>query len=70
VKGRSVLGGLVLGSAALAGAILFVRTKSAAEREHVDVYFGDGSMVSLQPGSAESDRLLPLARRVLAAARG
>ncbi|MEO8290163.1 MAG: hypothetical protein ABI649_04125 [Gaiellaceae bacterium] len=70
MKGRSVVGGLVLGSAALAGAILFVRTKSAAEGEHVDVYFGDGSMVSLQPGSAAGDRLLPLARRVLAAARG
>jgi hypothetical protein len=70
VRGRSVLGGLIVGSAALAGAILFVRTKSAAEREHVDVYFGDGSMISLPLGSTDGDRLLPLARRVLAAARG
>jgi hypothetical protein len=49
---------------------VFVRTKSAVEREHVDVYFADGSMVSLEPGSMDGDRLLPLARRALAAARG
>jgi hypothetical protein len=47
-----------------------VRTKAAVEREHVDVYFADGSMVSLEPGSAEGDKLLPLARRAIAAARG
>jgi hypothetical protein len=47
-----------------------VRTKSAVEREHVDVYFADGSMVSLAPGSADGDRLLPLARRAIGAARG
>ncbi|HVD65874.1 MAG TPA: hypothetical protein VNB65_03155 [Gaiellaceae bacterium] len=47
-----------------------MRTKSAVEREHVDVYFADGSMVSLEPGSMDGDRLLPLARRALAAARG
>ena len=49
---------------------MFVRTKSSIEREHVDVYFADGSMVSLEAGSADGDRLLPLARRALAAARG
>jgi hypothetical protein len=69
VKARSVLG-VVAGAAAIAGAIVFVRTKAAVEREHVDVYFADGSMVSLEPGSAEGDKLLPLARRAIAAARG
>jgi len=69
VKARSAAGLLAAG-AALAGAIVFVRTKSAAEREHVDVYFADGSMVSLEAGSSEGERLLPLARRALAAARG
>jgi hypothetical protein len=69
VQARSALGLLAAG-AALAGAIVFVRTKAAVEREHVDVYFADGSMVSLEPGSAHGDRLLPLARRALAAARG
>jgi len=38
VKARSAVGLLAAG-AALAGAIVFVRTKSAVEREHVDVYF-------------------------------
>ena len=69
MKARSAVGLLAAG-AALAGAIVFVRTKSAAEREHVDVYFADGSMVSLEAGSSEGERLLPLARRALAAARG
>jgi len=64
VKARSAVGLLAAG-AALAGAIVFVRTKSQVEREHVDVYFADGSMVSLEAGSAEGDRLLPLARRAL-----
>jgi hypothetical protein len=33
------------------------------------VYFDDGSMVSLVEGSPEADKLLPVARDVLAAAR-
>ena len=69
MKARSAVGLLAAG-AALAGAIVFVRTKSAVEREHVDVYFADGSKVSLESGSSDGDRLLPLARRALAAARG
>ena len=69
MQARSALGLLAAG-AALAGAIVFVRTKAAVEREHVDVYFADGSMVSLDSGTADGDRLLPLARRALAAARG
>jgi hypothetical protein len=69
VRARSVVGVLAAG-AALAGAIVFVRTKSALDREHVDVYYTDGSMISLNPGSADGDRLLPLARRAIAAARG
>ena len=69
MRARSAVGLLAAG-AALAGAIVFVRTKSAVEREHVDVYFADGSMISLEPGSTDGDRLLPLARRAIAAARG
>jgi hypothetical protein len=69
VRARSVVG-VVAGAAALAGVIILVRTKASVEREHVDVYFADGSMVSLEPGSAEGDKLLPLVRRAIAAARG
>ncbi|HEY7003833.1 MAG TPA: hypothetical protein VH281_06090 [Gaiellaceae bacterium] len=69
MKARNVVG-VLAGAAALAGAIVFVRTKASVDREHVDVYFADGSMVSLEPGSADGDKLLPLARRAIAAARG
>jgi hypothetical protein len=69
VKARSAVGILAAG-AALAGAIVFVRTKTSVEREHVDVYYADGSMISLERGASDGDRLLPLARRAIAAARG
>ena len=59
--------GVVAGAAA--GAALWLR-RAGAPREHVDVYYADGSMVSFAGGSPEGERLLPIARRVLAAARG
>jgi len=37
--------------------------------DRLDVYFDDGSFVTFGAGSPESARLLPLARRVLLAAR-
>jgi hypothetical protein len=58
----------VLTAAAAAGVALWRRRGRPAE--HVDVYASDGSMVSFEPGSPAGDRLLPLARRVLSAARG
>lgn len=54
---------------ALAGAAL-LRRRSARRRERVDLYFADGSMISLEQGGLEADRLLPLAHDVLFAARG
>jgi hypothetical protein len=62
-----VLAGLALAGAAAA---FLWGQRAAGSREHVDLYFADGSMVSFEPGSPEGDRLLPLARRALAAARG
>jgi hypothetical protein len=59
---------LLVGAAALGGYLW--RRRRAEPREHVDVYFSDGSMVSFAPGSPDGERLLPLARRALAAARG
>jgi hypothetical protein len=59
--------GLVAG--AVASGAYWLR-HPGAPREHVDLYFADGSMVSFVPGSPEGDKLLPIARRVLAAARG
>ena len=59
--------GLLAGAAG--GAALWLR-RGSAPREHVDLYFADGSMVSFPPGTPQGDRLLPIARRVIAAARG
>jgi hypothetical protein len=38
-------------------------------RTRLDVYFDDGSMVSLAAGAPDADGLLPHAEQVLAAAR-
>jgi len=51
-----------------AGSVLYRRSTSG-RRERLDVYFDDGSMVSFVEGSPEAERLLPVARDVLAAAR-
>ena len=56
------LGGMLAGTA-------FIR-RQTAHRDRADLYFDDGSMLSLANGSTGADRLLPIARRVLAEARG
>ena len=57
--------GLATGGLAVAA---FFRRSLERRRERVDLYFGDGSMLSLSDGSADGQRLLPLAREVLRAA--
>jgi hypothetical protein len=47
----------------------FVRRGAGRRRERVDLYYDDGSMVSLPDGSPESERLLALGRDALRAAR-
>jgi hypothetical protein len=59
--------GFVAGLAA--GTVLY-RRGAARKRERVDLYFDDGSMVSFGDGTPGAERLLPLARRILGAARG
>jgi hypothetical protein len=54
-----VVGGMLAGAA-------FIR-RQAAGRERADLYFEDGSMLSLAQGAPEADRLLPLAVEALAA---
>jgi hypothetical protein len=51
----------------LAGAAL--NRRRTADRERADLYFEDGSMLSLTNGSPGAERLLPLARRILGDAR-
>ena len=64
-KSLTVLG---FASGIVAGSVVF-RRSFAKQRERVDVYFDDGSMVSFVDGSPEAEKLLPVAGNVLAAAR-
>jgi hypothetical protein len=65
---RKLLGLAGFATGLIAGSALY-RRSVGRHRDRVDVYFGDGSMVSFVEGSPEADKLLPVARDVLAAAR-
>jgi hypothetical protein len=69
MRARSAVAALGLVAGAVVAGAYWLR-HTGSPRERVDVYFADGSMVSFVPGSPEGDKLLPIARRVLAAARG
>jgi len=64
---RKALGLLGFASGVLAGSVLYRRT-IARRRERVDVYFDDGTMVTLVDGSPEAEQALAIARDALAAA--
>jgi hypothetical protein len=57
-----IVGGMLVGAA-------FVR-RQAANRERADLYFEDGSMLSLTNGSPGAERLVPLAREIIRGVRG
>jgi hypothetical protein len=63
---RRLVTGLAL-AGSVAGAVVFRRR--ARRRERLDVYFDDGSMLSLSDGSPEASTVLPLARRLLETAK-
>ena len=67
MRPRSVVLALAVAGAA-AGGFAFWR-RGARGRAHVDLYFADGSRVSLPDGSAEAAELMALAREALSAAR-
>jgi hypothetical protein len=66
---RRRLTAFILALGSLVGAAAVWRRRPARGKEHVDVYFADGSMVTFAEGSEEAARLLPIARRVLSTAR-
>jgi hypothetical protein len=63
MRSRNVLTGMLLGAGSVAGTLLF-RRRLARQRERVDIYFGDGSMVSLTKPD-EAGPLLGRARQIL-----
>ena len=65
---RSTLAVLALVGASVLGSAVY-RRQAARRRVRVDLYYEDGSMMSLSRGSPDVEGLLPLAREVLAAAR-
>jgi hypothetical protein len=65
---RKVLTGFLLTIGSLAGTV-FYRRRAARRHDRVDIYYEDGSMVSLAEGSPEAATVLPLARRILDTAR-
>lgn len=62
------MAGAILAAGSAAGAILY-RRRAGRRRERAELYFGDGSMVSLAEGAPGADRLLAQARELLAVAR-
>jgi hypothetical protein len=65
---RRLLTGMMLAAGSLAGSVLY-RRRAARRRERVDVYAEDGSMASIADGSPEAERVLALARELMAVAR-
>jgi hypothetical protein len=68
MRPRKLVTGILLAAGSLAGSVLY-RRRAGRRRERVDLYFEDGSMVSLTEGYPDADRLLPVAREILGAAR-
>ena len=66
VSGRSS-GRLTLAVGSVAGSALIFKRKRERNASRADLYFEDGSMLSLSQGAPEADRLLPLAAEALAA---
>ena len=69
MRKRRLLVTAVVGAGSFAGTLLY-RRRTERNRTRVDLYFDDGSMVSLAAGSPDAEQILPLASEALAAASG
>jgi hypothetical protein len=65
---RRALTGFLLAIVSLVGTVFF-RRRAARRRDRVDVYFDDGSMVSLDEASPETAAIFPLVHTILETAR-
>jgi hypothetical protein len=65
-RGKTVAA--LVAAAGIAGVVIWRRR--SRQRDHVDLYFADGSMVSFSPGSPEAGKLLPIAESMLGALNG
>jgi hypothetical protein len=65
---RKLFGFLLLVGVTFAGIVVY-RRRFLNRRERVDLYYEDGTLVSLDDGSDGAGRLLPLAHDALRAAR-
>jgi hypothetical protein len=59
---------MMLAAGTLAGSVLY-RRRAARRLERVDLYADDGSMASISDGSPDAERVLTLARELMAVAR-
>ena len=57
-----VIAGMFVGAA-------FIRRRVGGGGERADLYFEDGSMLSLSNGSPGAERLIPLARQIIGQTR-
>ena len=62
---RRLLTAVTLAVGSAAGSVI-LRNRRGRHSKRVDLYFDDGSMLSLSAGSVEAERLLPLAYEALA----
>jgi hypothetical protein len=62
---RRLVGAMTLAVGSVAGSALIFKRKRERNASRADLYFEDGSMLSLTNGSPGADRLLPLARDVI-----
>ena len=60
---------VAVGLAAAAGAAVLIRRRRDARRDRVELYYEDGSSISLEDRAPESARMLALGREALRAAR-
>jgi len=65
---RRLLTAVMLAAGSVAGSLLY-RRRAARRVERVDLYADDGSMASLASDSAEAERLLAIARELMALAQ-